>query len=165
MPHDLALIIALGAPTLAIVLLRINAAMVFLSLCAGAVLVQYVSPGANDFMNFITPHANSVSNGMVALGFLLIPAILTSVVMLFSLSGRVRILINILPAAAASMLAVLLAVPLLPKALSQSFQHQQAWLILSKAEALVVGAGAIMSLFFLWSQRRNFKAEHGKKRH
>jgi hypothetical protein len=157
MPHDLALLIALGVPLLALVVLRTNGAMVFLSLCAGAVLVQYVSPQANDFMNFITPHANAVSNSTVALALLLIPAIVTAVVTLLSLSGRTRVLINILPSVAASMLAVLLAVPLLPKKLADTMQQQQAWHVLSKAEALVVGAGAIISLFFLWSQRRNFK--------
>ena len=164
MSHNLALIIALGAPILAVVALRINAAMVFLSLCAGAVLVQYVSPQANDFMNFVTPHANAVSNGMVALGLLLTPAIITSVVTIFSIKGRLRVLSNALPAAAASMLAILLGVPLLPKGLATTFQQQQAWHVLSKAEALVVGAGAIMSLFFLWTQRRNFKGEDRRHR-
>jgi hypothetical protein len=163
MTHNLALIIALVVPVLALVALRINGAMVFLSLCAGAVLVQHVSPQANDFMHFVTPHANAVSNGVVAIALLLIPAIITGVVTLLSLSGRMRVFVNILPSVAASMLAVLLAVPLLPKKLADVLQQQQAWNILSKAEALVVGAGAIISLFFLWSQRRNFK-QHDKHR-
>lgn len=163
MTHNLALIIALGVPTLALVVLRVNAAMVFLSLCAGAVLVQYVSPQANDFMKFITPHANDISNSTVALGLLLAPAIVTSVVTLLSISGRIRVMTNILPAVASSMLAVLLAFPLLPKHIAATFEKQQAWHILTKAEALVVGAGAIISLFFLWSQRRNFKQDKHRR--
>ncbi|HSX17423.1 MAG TPA: hypothetical protein VLH86_04985 [Patescibacteria group bacterium] len=164
MSHDLALILALGVPTLMIVVLRINAAMVFLSLCAGAVLVEYVAPQADDLMNLITPRAGAVSNSTLALILLLAPAIVTSVVTLLSVNGRVRVLVNALPAAAASMLAVLLAVPQLPKNIADAFEKGQAWSILSKAEALVVGGGALMSLFFLWSQRRNFK-QHDKRRH
>lgn len=164
MSNDLVLIISMAVPALAIVLLRSNAAMVFLSLCLGAVLVDHVAPSADELMHIISRSANEVSNSVVSLALLLAPAVVTSTVTLLSLHGRLRVACNVLPAIAASMLAGLLAIPVLPKHLSGPLQTGEAWHILSRSEALVVGAGALISLFFLWSQRRNFKL-HDKKHH
>jgi hypothetical protein len=162
MSNDVILLVALAAPALALVVLRANAAMVFLSLCLGAVLVQYVAPSAYELMQIASTRAGEVSNSTLAVILLLAPAVVTSIVTLLSTHGRIRTLLNILPAAAASMLAVLLAVSALPAHMTAQFQHAAAWHILSNAEALVVGGGALISLFFLWSQRRSFQ-QHDKR--
>lgn len=162
MSNDLVLIIALAVPALAIVVLRVNGAMVFLSLCLGAVLVSHVAPSADELLHIISRKAGDISTSVVSLVLLLAPAVVTCIVTLLSIHGRLRNLFNILPAVAASMLAGLLAVPALPKHLSGSLQATQAWHIISRSEALIVGVGALISLFFLWSQRRNFK-QHDKR--
>lgn len=153
MSHDLVLIIALALPALLLVFLRVNAAMVFLSLCLGAVLVDHVAVQAGDLLGLFTPDVPSFSRSTIELALLLAPAIVTAVVTLFSIHGKLKSLLNIIPAAAASMLAVLLAVPLL----SLDLMDQGAWRVLANSEALIVGAGALVSLFFLWSQRRSFR--------
>jgi hypothetical protein len=162
--HAIVLIIALAVPALTIVFLRINAAMVFLSLCLGAVLVQYVAPQAEDLLNLITPKAGAISNSTLELILLLLPAVVTSIVTLLSVHGKGRALFNVLPAVAVGALFVLLAVPILPEHITRAFEAEQAWKILSKSEALAIGAGGLISMFFLWSQRRNFK-HHDKRRH
>jgi len=156
MPHDLALILALAVPFAAMVLVRVNAAMVFMSLCLGTVLVEYVAGQADDLFHAFMPHAGSVSTTTLSLMLLLAPAVLTSILTLFSVHGGAKFWLNFLPAAAASALAVLLAVPLLPGGLKNSFEAQSAWHIVSSSEALVIGMGGFMSLVFLWSQRRFF---------
>jgi len=164
MSHDLLLIIAIAAPILAMVLLRVNAAMVFLSLCLGSVLVQTVAGQANDMIKLFLPSAGNVSASTVQLILLLAPAAATAVLTILSVHGRLKVLLNILPAAAASMLAVLLAAPLVPPELKQSFGAPEVWHVLSKSQALIVGVGAIMSLSFLWTQRRNFSHQDKRRR-
>ena len=163
MSHNLALILALAVPLAAMVVLRINAAMVFLSLCLGAVLVQYVAGQADDLFHAFAPHAGHVSTTTISLALLLAPAVMTIILTVFSVHGRGKTMLNVLPAAAASMLAVLLAVPLLPGGLRHSFETQSAWHAVSSAEALVIGVGGFMSLAFLWSQRSFFQ-HHDKRK-
>lgn len=164
MSHDLLLITAIAVPAVVFIVLRINAALVFLSLCLGAVLTQYVAPEANEMLRMFAPRVGAVSTTVINLSLLLAPAIATAVFMIFSVHGRVKVMLNSASAIAAGALAVLLAVPLLPTGLMFMLQSQQAWKILSKAEALIIGVGALVSLFFLWTQRTGAK-HRGKNKH
>lgn len=164
MPHDVILMAALVLPVLLFLFLRVNAAMVFLSVCLGAVLVDHVAGDASLVAGSFSPTTNSLSQTTIELSLLLVPAVATTVIMALSVHGKIRIFLNLFPAAAASMLLVLLAVPMLPKGLAFALMSEQLWGWLSNAEALVIGAGALVSLFFLWTQRRNFR-RHDKRKH
>ncbi len=164
MPHNLALILALAVPFAAMVVLRVNAAMVFLSLCLGAVMVQYVAGQADDLFHAFMPHSGNVSTTTISLVLLVTPAILTAMLTIMSIHGHAKVLLNMLPSIAASMFAVLLVVPLLPANMRTAFESQSAWHIVSSAEALVIGMGGFMSLLFLWSQRSFFR-NPDKRRH
>jgi hypothetical protein len=164
MSHDLVLIVALVLPILLFLILRVNAAMVFLSVCLGAVLVDHVSGDANLIVGSFSPTTNSLSQTTVELLLLLVPAVATTIIMALSVHGRLRVFLNLFPAAASSMLLVLLAVPMLPRGLAIALMTQPTWRMLSNAEALVIGMGALVSLFFLWTQRRNFR-HHDKRKH
>jgi hypothetical protein len=164
MNHNIALIIALAVPAILFLALRVNASLVFLSLCLGAVLVQYVASEANTLIHLMTPHVSPVSTASMQLLLLLAPATVTTIVTVFSVHGRVKNVVNVLPALATSALFVLLAVPLMPPGLRHTLQGQQVWHYLSNAQALVVASGALVSLGFLWTQRNFFK-QHDKRRH
>jgi hypothetical protein len=164
MPHDIAILIALAVTVLLLLLLRANAAMVFLSLCLGEVLVRYVAGEANDLIKAAAPHAGQVSTSTVSLFLLLTPAVVTGMVTIFSVHGRLKNIVNVLPAAAVGALVVLLGVPLLTPGLRINLESQQAWHILSNAQAFVVAAGALVSLVFLWTQRRHFKEPERRKK-
>jgi hypothetical protein len=157
MPHDFELIIALLAPLVVITLLRINAAMVFLSLCLGFTLVELVAKDANSLISFLAPQTGSISQTTWQLIILFTPVILTCVIMLFSIKGHLKTMFNVLPAAASSVMAVLLAVPLLTPGLRYAIQSQSLWQQVNRAQALVIGIGALISMLFLWSQRRSSK--------
>lgn len=157
MSYNIILILALALPTLLFLLLRVNAAMVFLSICLGAVLVDHVATEAITMLGLFTPKANQLSQMSIQLALLLAPAVATTVFTMLSVHGRIKVVLNLIPAAAASMLAVLLVVPLLPRSLMYSLQTQEVWRMLWNSEALVIGAGALVSLFFLWTQRRSFR--------
>ena len=164
MSHEIALIVAFSVPLLAMTVLRINAAMVFLSLCLGAVLVEYVAGEANSLVSLFTTSSNSISASSMKLALLLAPAAATCVFTLFSVRGRLKVSINILPAAGASLLAILLAVPLFAPGLRFALQSEALWRHLTKAQALVVGVGALVSLVFLWMQRSSFRSPEKHRR-
>ncbi|HUC90252.1 MAG TPA: hypothetical protein VMR45_05610 [Patescibacteria group bacterium] len=155
MSQNILLLVALVLPVVLFAVLRTNAAMIFLSLCLGAILVQYVASQANDLLQLISPRLGSASASTVQISFLLVPAVITTIVTIFSVQGRTKWLINLLPAITASMLAVLLVVPLLPAHISDGLKSQQVWNYLSHSEALVVSTGALVSLMFLWTQRQS----------
>ncbi|HEU5187712.1 MAG TPA: hypothetical protein VFT87_04390 [Candidatus Saccharimonadales bacterium] len=163
MSHNLALIIALAAPIVVFTVLRINAALVFLSLCLGAVLVQYVAGEANSLITLFSEQAGTVSASSIQITLLLAPAVVTSVVTVLSLHGKIKVLLNLLPAITASALALLLVVPLLPNGLRFELETQEVWRHLVKAQALIVGVGALASLVLLWLQRGSLK-HHDKRR-
>jgi hypothetical protein len=164
MSYDLILITALALPVFLFVVLRVNAAMVFLSVCLGAVLVDHVAGEADAVVGSFTSHPPSLSTITIQLGLLLAPAIVTAVLTALSVHGRIKVALNIVPAAAASMLIVLLGTPLLARGLAFQLMTQPTWRYLSNAESLVIGLGALISLFFLWTQRKNFR-HHDKRKH
>jgi len=158
MTHDTQLLAALVLPFLVLVLLRINAALVFLSLCLGYVVVELVAKDANSLVRFLAPDAG-VSQTTWQLILLLLPPVVTAVIMVFSMKGRLKTVLNVLPAAATSVLAVILAVPLLTSGLRFSLQRTEVWWQVSEYQSIIVGLGAAISLLFLWMQRRKAKKE------
>lgn len=163
MPHNIELIIALAVPLIVLTVLRINAAIVFLSLSLGYVLVQLVANDANSLINFLAPQADSLSRTTWQLGMLFLPVVLTCIIMLFSVKGHVKLLLNLLPAAAVSVMAVLLAVPLFTPGLRYALESSELWQQISGAQAFAIGAGALISLIFLWTSRSSLKGESHRR--
>jgi hypothetical protein len=148
------------------VLLRINAALVFLSLCLGDVLVQFVAPDANTFLQLFSAHVPSgIDNGNdnLKLILLLLPVVMTAIFMIRTVRGTGRLLLNVLPAAGVGLLGALLVVPLLPPGLSHNIVDSDLWSQVQKAQNLIVGASALTCLLVLWLQRPQAGARHGKK--
>ena len=159
MSHDAILLAMLAIPTFALSILRINAVMVFLSLCLGEVLVRFVASEANTMITLFAPHASQISTSTVQIVVLLLPAVLTSVFMVFSIRGKGRLAFNILPALGVGSLATFMLVQLLPGGTQHAIESGALWVQLSKLQALIVSASAIISLVFLWMQRRKAVAK------
>ena len=163
MPPTAALACIVLVPVLVLMLLRVNAALVFLSLCLGNVLVQFIAPDTNSFLSLFSNqfhHNVSTGSNTVKLALLLTPAVLTTIFMIRTVRGRGKLAINLLPAAGVGMLAGLLVVPLLPPGLSYNIVNSTYWNQAHRAQALIVGGSAIICLMVLWVQRP--KAGHGK---
>lgn len=154
-------------PVVLLMLLRINAALVFLSLCLGDVLVQFVAPDANEFLQLFSAHVPKgvdTGNDNIKLFLLLLPVVLTAIFMIRTVRGKGRLILNILPAAGVGMLGGLLVVPLLPPGLSHNIVNSDLWTQAQKAQDLIVGMSALVCLFVLWLQRPKTGGEdkHGK---
>jgi hypothetical protein len=162
--NPLILAIAIVAiPILVLTALRINAAIVFLSLCLGEVLVMFVSADAASTVGILTSYGQA-NPGYVSLGLLLVPAILTAFCMIGTVKGKLTQGLNLLPAIAVGALALLLVKPLLSGSLQSGIESTVVWEQVQGLRTIVVSASALISLFFLWIQRpKNKSHDEGKK--
>ncbi len=160
------LIAIIAVPIAVLMALRINATLVFLSLCLGSVLTQFVADDAGWMVTLAAdsvPEAGSVTDSWVKLGLLLLPVILTAVFMIKTVHGHGKLFLNILPAAGVGFLGALLAVPYLPAGAASNVASSPLWMELSKLQDFVVGASALLCLFVLWLQRP--KTGHAEGKH
>jgi hypothetical protein len=144
------------APVALLLLLRVNAALVFLSLCLGDVLVQFVAPDANSFLTLFAAHVPKgidTGNDNVKLLLLLFPVVLTAIFMIRTVKSYGRLALNILPAAGVGLLGGLLVVPLLPPGVSHNIVNSSLWSQVQRTQDLIVGASALVCLLVLWLQR------------
>jgi len=159
---EIVLIAMLAVPVAMIMLLRANATLVFLSLCLGSVVTQFLARDVTDFAHMFFPQANLAPYELQIL-LVLLPALVTAVLMLRTVKGM-KYWLNVLPALAVGGLVPLLIVPLLPGFARQPLYHEHLWQGLSRAQDLIVGAGAMVSLLFLWVQRPKRGKESGDKK-
>lgn len=159
MSPEVLLIVIAVVPIAAILLLRVNASLVFLSTCLGLVLLEFVGGEASTFADMFLPWLNGNN---LKLALLLLPVVLTTVFMMKTVRGG-GMLLNALPAVGTGLVLALLIVPLLPPELSNNVQSTLVWQQLDQVKELVVGASAMVCLFFLWTQRP--KHAHGKHGH
>ena len=162
----LVLIAAMAAvPIVLLVVLRINAAIVFLSLCLGSVLVQFVGNDASSLINLLSA-SKLVAHYGAPLILLLIPVVFTMIVMIGTVRGKFRSLLNILPAVTVGVVGLLLAEPLFSPGLRGAVSGTHVWHSLQQLRVLVVGVSTIISLFFLWLQRpKHSEGKHHGRHH
>jgi hypothetical protein len=163
MTPTIILLVIVAVPIVVLMLLRINAALVFLSLCLGDVLVQFVGNSSNTLLKtFHSPEAASAvaGNNNLKLTLLIVPVVLTALFMIRTVHRGPRLVINILPAAGVGLLGVLLVVPLLPVDLSNNILTSSIWGQVQNAQDLIVGASAVVCLLVLWLQRPKTGGKH-----
>lgn len=163
--HDIILVGIGIAPVVLLMLLRVNAALVFASLCVGYVLAQFLGSDTQSFADLFISHGASVSAAVMKLVLLLLPAALTTLFMIGTVK-KSRLVLNLLPAIAVGCLVALLVPPVLPTGAFHSLTDTSLWAHASRLQPAIVGAGALITMFFLWAQRpKRHAEEHSGKRH
>jgi hypothetical protein len=155
-------------PVLIAVLLRVNAAILFMSLCVGDVLVQFMGSDSNSVVSLFVSNHNSFSQSSIRLFLLLVPLLITLIFMFHSVRGTVKTLLNIVPSITLGLAFALLIEPLLSNSFQETLSKSSLWHQLIRAQALVIGVSAIVSLVFLLTQRHSSGGKnhgHGKKHH
>jgi hypothetical protein len=144
-------------PALILMILRINAALVFLSLCLGNVLVQFVASDASTWLTtFNSSHTTTVvttTNSNIKLALLLLPAVLTAIFMIRTVGDHVRLLLNLLPSVGVGILGALLVVPLLSPNVSRDIIASNLWWQAQQAQNVIIALSALVCLIVLWMQR------------
>jgi hypothetical protein len=126
----LTLIAIIGVPVVVMMVLRINAALVFMALCLGSVLTQFVADDAGWVMSLAAPSLpkdGSLTESIVKLSLLLLPPLFTAIFMIRTVRDGPRLALNLLPAVGTGLLAALLAVPLLPSGTSVNILASPLW--------------------------------------
>lgn len=153
--------IVAGAAALAILVLRSNGAVVFLSLCAGSLLVTKLGYDATNAARMLTRNEVITNNG-VQLAVLLVPAVLAALFTRKVMSSS-RFVLNIVPAVATGALAALLSVPLLPGHLQESITTAEQWNTLLRYQSAVLIVGIVACLIALWLMAPKHRNDHDKK--
>jgi len=153
-------IILLLLPVLVIVLLRVNAAFVFLALCLGDVLVQFAGHDAVTIFTGASLNAH-VAASTIKLALLLLPAILTVLFMIKTVKQK-QVLFNIIPAAGVGLLTALLVVPQLAPGLSHAITGSSVWQQIETYQAGLVAISTLVCLLFLWLLRPKHVGKEAK---
>lgn len=159
--QNIILIAAIAIPVVLLVLLRTSASIVFLSLCAGALLVAFVGDEAGLVGSMVGNNSLVVSQ-YFKVALLLLPAVLSAIILTRSMRGPKGI-INVLPAIAVGLVGVLLAVPLLPDTPQHAISNVSGWALLNDYKQLVVIASVLVSLIVLWFARPGGHKKHHRK--
>jgi hypothetical protein len=166
MSPELLLGVIVAAPVILLMVLRVNAALVFLSLCLGSVLVQFTANDANSFLTTFsgshTVTSVTTTNSNVKIFLLLIPVVLTTIFMIKTVKSKSQLLLNVLPAAGVGLLGALLVVPLLPPGTASTIIDSSLWEQVQRAQGLIVGASTVVCLVVLWLQRPKTGGKHRK---
>jgi len=155
------LIALVVVPIILCFFLRVNAALVFLSLCVGDVLVRFVG---SDAMSIVSGSGSSAPTNasVVRLGLLVAPAVLTMIVMIKTVKSQMKFM-NILPAIGAGFLLALLAVPQLPTKLSRQIIDSGLWGQFQSYQSAIVAGSTLICMLFLWMQRPKSRDDkHGR---
>jgi hypothetical protein len=150
-------------PIVVLFVLRVNAALVFLSLCLGDILVQFVGKNAATIISN-TGRNVQVTGTAIDLGLLVAPAVITTVLMVKTVNGHKKLL-NLLPAAGTGLLTALLVVPLLSSNLANNILQSKPWHDIQSIQSGIVAASALICLFFLLLQRPKHSSEKESKHH
>jgi hypothetical protein len=166
-------VIILGAitivPIILLMVLRVNAALVFLSLCLGDVLVQFASKDVNMLTSVFSAHSPGTvpDNNTIKLILLFLPVVLTIIFMIKTVKGHGKLLLNLLPAAGVGVLSALLAVPLLPLSTKLGIINSPIWTQGQQFQGYIVGLSATVCLLTVWMQRpkHSHDDKHAKGKH
>lgn len=163
MSPDLIVGLLAGVPVLLLLFLRVNATLVFLSLCLGDVLVKFLSDDAITIVGSFSAHPSPTLQSVTRIGLLLTPMVITMLFMIKTVRNNALVL-NLLPSLGVGLLLLLLVEPLLTPGLAHNVVASDLWKTVLKTEGLIVGVSSILCLFFLILQRPKHHDEH-KKRH
>jgi xanthine/uracil permease len=146
------IVAAIAAPVLLFAILRVNAAVAFLSLCLGSVLVNLVGSDADSLLSMFSAGRHD-DNLVLPFLFLFAPAALTLLMMIRSVKKGLPLLLNVFPSAAFGVVGLLLAIPLCSAGVQGAITTSSEWHKLERLQTMVVILSAVVSLFFLWLNR------------
>lgn len=156
-------LIIIAVFTIFLLFLRTNAAVCFLALCAGSVLVEF--SGTN-----VALIASSLSSGAsfaphaAEIALLLVPMLVCAIFLRGQLP-KPMVILGFFPALATSLLALLLIVPLLPDDVASKVVSTETWSVITQYQELTVGVGVTMSVVLLAMMAKRSHDKHKRGKH
>lgn len=162
MPVAAILAVLVGVPIILLLVLRSNAAVVFLALCAGLVLQIYIGEDAALLLAMITPESGPAARQVLNGTLILLPPLATAIMLRKKAKG-LKLILNLIPAAAVGGLTVMAIVPHISPITNQKILESAYWRYLEDAQVLIVGLGVLSSLLLIKPSRK--KDDDKKKKH
>jgi hypothetical protein len=154
---DIVLAILVFAPLAITFLLKSNAALAFLALCAGFVLISFASADIGNLTKNLSIQVNSSTLNLL---LLIVPFALTLLLTPKAFSGRIRLVLQCVCALCAGGLLALVAIPLLSESVRLNFANSWGWNNLQKLQTPLISGGIALSLVLVWFGK---SASHHKK--
>jgi len=150
--------------TVFLLMLRTNTGVVFLSLCAGTMLLNATGADASLFASSLSSGAE-ISGSVAKISVLLLPAAITSIFLRKHVSYG-QIFITFIPAVATAMLGVLLVVPLLSSSTQSSVGQTEVWSMLTQYQGAIVTVGIVASIIcIVFTVKKPHHSKHKKGKH
>lgn len=164
MLYQVALICLVLVPFFALIVLKANGAVAFLSVCLGSVLATLVAPDVADVITAVTRGSELMTMQWARVALLALPLVMAAVFTRGSVRGGGKMLLNWLNAFAASCLFAVLMVQYLPSGVQDGVRDVLLWRQLNNLETTILIVGSIASfLFFLLSRpHEKHDKKHGK---
>lgn len=155
----------MAAVLLLLFLLRTNTGIVFLTLCAGTLLLSATGSDVSLFASSLSSGA-SASSGVAKIALLTLPALCLAAFLRKQIP-RHKWLFGIVPGVAAALLAPLLIVPLLSGGVQGSIGSTDTWDLLTQYQGTIVAVGVIASIITIafTVSKPHDKDKHKKGRH
>ena len=138
-----------------------NAVYIFLTLCAGEVLATLAASDLTKLANE-TISSNLPKYTIVQLVLLLIVPLMLLVIFKRSIKSSGKRILQIIPAAASVIIGFMFVAKALPYDLQQNIIKSDLYKIIDPYFGLVMAAGLIGSLLYLWTKKPSRKDEKKK---
>lgn len=149
------------SPAILTWLLKSDAALSFLALCASFVVISFAG---TDLQNLTGQLNFSINSGTLNLALLGLPILFTLLFTKRSFPSGTTRLLHIIIALCAGGLLALISVPLLSESVRANFADSKLWAGLQNIQSEVIGAGTFLSLMFIWFKSFNKPSIKDKKR-
>lgn len=147
-------------PALLTWLLKSNAALSFLALCAGFVVISFAG---TDLENLTGQLNFSINSGTLNLALLVLPLLFTLLFTKHAFTGGAIRLLHMAIALCAGGLLALIAIPLLSGSVRANFADSKLWMDLQNIQSEVIGAGVFLSLVLIWANSLKKSSIKAKK--
>ncbi len=160
-----ALIALISAVTLLLLFIRTNTAVVFLSVCAGSVLLGAMGKNTDILAQSFTI-GPPVSVNAVQAGLVLLPGIISALVLMKRVP-KSKLLFAIVPAVCSVIVGLTLVYPFLTGSFQQTLIASKGWSLIAQYYELIVAAGILSSLFtiLLTMPGQHKEDKHNKANH
>ncbi len=150
-----------GVPILLALVFRVSAVYVFLSVAAGALLVNVVGDDASLAAGMWVKN-NSHTQLITSFILLLVPVALTLLFMRKTMP-RSKVPLHIIPLVLSGLAVAVLALPILPSAMEQQIFANRYGDMLKNAQDVIVAAAALFTLLLVWFTQRHKEEKHSKR--
>ena len=155
---EVALAVIIFAPLVITYFLKSNAALSFLVLCVGFVLSTSV---IGDLKHLLSETHLSITGDTIGLILLVLPLLVTMLITKGHTHRRgLGFIIQLVASLCVGGLLALSAGPLLASSSQFNVTAASSWKDFARAQAAIIGAGSVISLFSIWTH--NFR---GHKKH